>query len=705
MPSKKASTSLFQVALLIVLGAIAVGIWRQKLTRPDGAQFDAEDVLRGVPQASAPLSDPATRSAPAQDTSLPEPATLIDALKSNDVVRIRQVCQRARNQSNQQFLFQLLLLAMEHGSSQSIEAIDRVILRFDPEDSAVMLTALQKLLDHGDKDVIGAVLNAPYRFSIDGAIVQKLVLSEFSREPWDPIRFERASRCLQDNYHSVMKDLIVISTEGSVDRWRWLVEKLEDLRSRNLLYSSEVDLALNKSGLATAANIDRLLAFLPFLQTNKGEFVKENLPFFKPEHFESVCAGVKGNFPPGLVDYALRQDTAKIVEQLQRDASFYRQLQARWNEATGGIGPSVEPFDSIAGHILVLSQKDSGWKSFGDWKPEIIDKYLWLWDHGFRPNEQTAIATTLYLAIRFHDTELLRQAVQSRSTELDKCLTQGIPLKPNRLRTMHDDALFIPLLEAIRDWDLEAVRLLTPADVYDWRNWKHSNPIAVAAQQRKPQVCEYLAGIGVLLNDQAREAVAALGSGADVAVLENVAKLDTREAGQLAPNLVLQAAQTGDLSKLETVLGHVDFHGQPTRLDDQATPDLIMHTLESTRRNWTVQPGIQEAVIAAIPFPRCFARLQFEGFPIGHRVVEAIMESGQSETLEIALSDMVTRRDCEHDVLPILTKARQHPHMAELYQELGMLDHVRPALKAQVAKLYQEITGKELAAEKPNEAH
>ncbi|MGN6547898.1 MAG: hypothetical protein ACTHK7_22885 [Aureliella sp.] len=41
--------------------------------------------------------------------------------------------------------------------------------------------------------------------------------------------------------------------------------------------------------------------------------------------------------------------------------------------------------------------------------------------------------------------------------------------------------------------------------------------------------------------------------------------------------------------------------------------------------------------------------------------------------------------------------------MAQLYQELGMLDHVQPHLKAQVAKLYQEITGKELASDKPKE--
>lgn len=699
MQPKKASTSLFQVGLLIVLSAIAIGIWRQKLT-PPAVVPDSAPPYAELPQFSPPARSAAPNDAALPpDTPLPPPQSLVDSLKNNDLKRLKQICDLARTQRKPRFLFDLFLLAMEHGSSDAIKVIGLVDMPLDAQDFAAVKSSFKKMLEQDDSEVLRTVLQMSYRFGIDTAFKKELLLDEFSREPWDQARFEKACNVLAGDYRSVMSELVTRSLDGTEERWRWLVAKLKALHSQGKPYASEVERAVNTQGLATATNIDRLLAFLPFLQSGKVSFLVYNQPFLDSEHFDSVLEGLKGeSFPAPLVDYALRQDAEKIVQSMKRDASFYRQIQSRWNETILNNGKSLDNLLPIAKHVLEFAKNDPGWTSFGPWQAESADKYIALWKEGFRPSEQTAVLTRLFLALRFRDADLLRQTMQSSSSELNNCLNLGFAVGPKQSGPS-SNTLFVPLLEAIRDWNLEAVTLLTPANTYDWRNWRHTNPIALAAEHRKPEICVYLAEIGVPFNKQAEAAVASLDSSASTQVLANVAEQNAEQAGRLAPQLALQAARTGDFERLEAVLPYIPFRSRASSVPAEAPATVVMHLLESYSRDWKALSEINETVLAAIAHPHLFARLQFEGFPIGASVVEAIMESGQNETLEIALSDMATRQECERLTLQILRKAKDHPYMARLYRELGMLDNIEPAVRASVANAYQEITGQELETE------
>ncbi len=105
-------------------------------------------------------------------------------------------------------------------------------------------------------------------------------------------------------------------------------------------------------------------------------------------------------------------------------------------------------------------------------------------------------------------------------------------------------------------------------------------------------------------------------------------------------------------------------------------------------------------ITAAAPeHPEVLEVLQFYGFPIELPVVQDIMKSGNAKSLEVVLRDLHTRNLCQRHEEELIESARSRPQMVEYFFKFGVIydeyTH-RPTL----AKLYKDITGKDLPEEK-----
>ncbi len=661
----------FQIALLLVLIFIAVGIWwnrQNPAVIPQGDGF-----VDKLPPVKAPFDF-------ADDQGLK------NLIESGDVAKLRETFNRAQGSGDVQFLLRAFNTACSLEKPRAIEAIELNRYNLTQKDSEDLEKSLDLLADRRNEACLQAAMtNFGRNFGLQQRLTQ-WIIKQFERTPWDSQRFELVVRNNRAG-GLVNEKLVLASLTGSEERYNWLCDYLSRA-PRNELAAAFNELNKNPS-IIKEENVGRVLGLLAAAGSGVGTTFEQVIPFLKPEHFESFRKVVKKqtiSFP--AFQYILKQPPEVLRPWLEQDNALLARVHDELKKSLQADSPPIplsefEPLAPMLAEVFKASDSIDMFGNQSENKPRAVE---WLWAHGFRPGQKVLPHIRIYLAIHFKDRALLEDAMRSSPT-LSNYINMGWPEFNEKFETY----VFVPLLETIRTWDLEAVKILMSSKQHDWRIWRHPNPLMVAIECKKQDVYEYLLKSGVTFDEDSRKKLAT-DPAIDTKVMKDAIESSGLPPEQMALNLFENAVKSGDMKRVEEMLKTYKFRRE-VNIPNLDIKQQFTH-LEASCNSWRSSNEIVRIVDASIPFPAIFARLQSEGFPIGVDTVIKIIKADSTECLEMALSDLATQTAIAHSAERFLPAVRTKPEMVILCKERGVFDNLFPEQKDAVAKLYQQITGK-----------
>lgn len=697
---------MFQIALLAVLCLIALGIWYNRLSNGSGTAVrneagNATGYTGGYPVGNAANSG---GQLPSQGQPFGGVATgsngslygagvpaLEAAVKANDYAKIREACYAARRQSDNQFLLKAFRLACDHGSIDSLRAIDSTVGTPTAHDIEELLAGVNRLIDRGEDESLRYVFG---KFSQMGVPVHRVVdwtVNEFNREPWDSQRFQKIVGSMPNFNFSVPK-LLPLCLTGPIERYEWMKQYLK--QSTNSNHQAELGHILANPATASAENVDRIIGFLDYTKSNNHVIVANCAAYLQPKHLEAISHALKGNLiEPQVLTYIIKQPVESVKPCLDSDSNLRTLITRKINETLGRAEPStkLEELNELVPWIQWHMQQEAGCEPYANLIGSSSPRLEWLWKHGVRPSPSAGIEARLFLAIRFKDRQLLGQVLSVPSSELSNLLNKGIRLIDARSGSDR----FVPVLEAIRNWDLDAVKMLVANRSHYWMNWTHQSPLLLAVELKKRDIYDHLRTSGLTWSEAAKSELPRL---ADVSpdIIEDalVGTAGTSGGPPLFEGL-LTAASTGNLSELDAAIKQ--FHTTVQSASQAPNFEYYLKTRDDYIAELKSLPDANKVMLAAIRYPAVFLRLQMEDFPVTERTIYAIMQTENRKVLEIALRDLNVRRNMRKFTQEVLLKNATRPKIVEYYAELGMLKNLPEDQIAPMKDLYERITGK-----KPN---
>ena len=200
----------------------------------------------------------------------------------------------------------------------------------------------------------------------------------------------------------------------------------------------------------------------------------------------------------------------------------------------------------------------------------------------------------------------------------------------------------MPLAEAASTGNLQAVSLILDRIGNDIKQWKHTSPLLSAAKAGKIDVFKYLLRYPGFVNKEFLDEFSkwSLDTGTEVEQYVDEIQMLKGLSTEIHQSIGIGAAQRGNVKQMVASFEHVPFR----KIYSGNTQNMTKESLIALEIGIRLEPSL--FVKAAIPHPKCLARLQFEGFRIGHQEVAEIMKQENSESLKIALQDLETRNQC-----------------------------------------------------------
>ena len=665
----RTKTTLFQIGLLFLLAVIAVGIWFNRFSAPApkaGATVAGENLSQGSPFPSSPTA--------LNNIVLPEMAQLISAIQRGDGKLIESTWRDALRQRNSKYLIELYRAICKHGNQAALEAIGPMVLPLDENGRAELLAGLDDLMDR--KQYAGVRFIVDKKNTSIGLFATGMkpwVMKEFNREPFDPGRFETAFNAVVVDGHQQISgygpELIVASLTGSASRFEWMLNKCSELPNNGVI--GAIPRIESMPNLINDATIERMLRIGSKLRHgyNLTGIFRLCLPHIKPEHSVLVREMMtKMQAGPELVNYVLSCNGSEIDLWLRDDLRLSQALFLKFEQALrpADFREKVEQFKPLAAQFNQLATKWPELDIFRIIAPNYVEQNEWLWNNGYRPNSNSPVVSSLYLAIRFKDRELLKQTLSREKNDLLVALNQGMPMnaKPGDTSSAPN---FVPLLEVITNWDLEAVKLLVATGAHDWHTWKHESPLLLATRQKKLDIYRHLVDAGINWKDQD---VATAGKLEDVdqTILKDVRQEESLAKRDSALSLLNKTVAENNIVELDKVLERFPYRDQfgnlPQRVEAQMT------VVDAMATNWRHAPEIYSVMRSAVKYPQMFNRLLAEGFPVDSQTLMVIVQGGHTEVLQSALADLDVRNVIKTHLAMLKNGSRNHAEVQKLLNEL-----------------------------------
>lgn len=648
---------LIAALLLVILG----GIWiPQRRTKNETAEAEGAPVSGATANAPATLAKP-TRRFSAENLSDPE--LLIDLVKEDDGDAIRQVFAARRTKVNQseadddQFKAIMFERACEHNASKVIAVVGQSHGSLKSLSKERILSSFRKLIENKNYDGIRSVLNWRIQ-STDLPYLNAFIREEFAKEPWNEELMSRFTAWENYQLASQLKDLLKIAVEGDSARWTWLMGKMKTVETSQAIAAFLMEVP------ATAENVDRLIEIMPYFP-NRNDFLNDcyRKGLLNKSHFNSIGKLYQRvSLPKEILNLLYEQDLEVVKEWMEVNRHVREQVQLAWFE-----GKELSRFEPCIEVIRPFTKNERDWPvySHGDIN---IDRWNWLWNHGFRPREDASPITILTLAILQKDIELCRQSFTQSSPEFSYFLENGLQVTgnakplPNEQQlnresnfVQNEDGKFIPLLVAIRTWDLDAVKTILASHPFDWRRWHFTNPVVAALLANKKEMAAHLLTVGVPLDAVSLQKLKQYPDVNLTGLLPETV-VETPKDLNSVDNLTIaaqNAARAGDLNKLGKVLESASFRSDIQQNENRSYLQMLeLHDDEYFRKKW------QSILLASVDQPRCLERLQLEGFPIETKVLKEIMRVGNQQSLAIAMRDIQTRMEILQNEGEILAAAK-----------------------------------------------
>ena len=645
-----------------ILSALAAWIWIQR-NIPDQLS-DSKTVHLISPAPKSPRqnasNDPDDAVSPNSQKS--ETNLLSEAIQKENLEFL--VAAIASKQSiDPEAGFRVFEMVCERGSETDMQTILMESILLPPEQEDRIRIALSKLVDRGNIACfswLSRSQNSRYQ-----SIAKNYFLWEFDRKPWDRVRVHQIFSHLDTDVLQLINPIVAKCSTSDEDRIAWVIELLESRLQKTIAPIQEA-LLVNES------NIDVVMRFMPHLS-----FAHYTIPKYvhllKPSHFNAVSQIYKNRqVPSELLPYYMRQSEESLHALFDNNLAFREQLQTEWNNIlrkgliTNEFKSMFEPFLKRIG---TLALSDSTWTTF-DASQSSLPEWDWFWRQGFRPNARTTESCKLVLAIQYQDMVLLRNVLSKDSIELQQLLTGCIFLKKLEPHAKDDETfLFFPLTEAAGTWNAQAVALILERCVIQ-KPWKQPSPLAAAAKAGKLDVFRLFLGSTYFVNKEWVDEFSKWAENEEANIDPFIDEIQSLDG---LPNEVYQgigilAARRGNQNQMVKSLEHF-----PTRrIYSGNTRKLSKESLVEMEQGWS--PDCSAIVKAAIPHPKCLARLQFEGFKIGVQEVAEILRRENPESLIVALRDLETRNQCLH-VPHVILNENTSTKMKSLFSSLIGVDY------------------------------
>ena len=646
---------LISAILFVILGGLWIPVDRFRPTNKEPS-FEA---------AAAP-SKPATVNATSKPTPqfnaefLSDPQLMIEYVKQDDGDTVRSALEArlrtfgTRPDDDDNFKSILFEQACEHNASKVIAVLGQsqgTIKAISPER---MGASFRKLIEKRNFVAIESILNSRFNFD-QFPFLNYFVKEEFARSPWNEALISRFTSRQEYQFDSQVAELLKIALDGDQNRWNWLVDKL---RNRSINYVLE---AFVRENPPNSSNISRLIDLMPFYD-NRDYFLNDcyRKGLLNKSHFPSIAKLYRGRYlPKETVNLLYLQDPEVAREWIEGNKFVRLQVQSDWYEAK-----DLRKFESCLEAIRPFTKMESGWTLYNHQNIDI-DRWNWLWDHGFRPGSDASPVTILILSILQKDIALFRTTITDSSPGFQYFLESGLPVTRETELSPDENRVFVPLLEAIRTWNLEAVESILKSHRYDWQKWKHANPVATAMLANKPDIVSHLIAAGVPLDAVSAEK---LKKKTKVDLSDTLLQMGTPADGtteQFAISAAIEAAKNGNLINLGKAIESVNSYVDSTNIQNRDPKKSL-----SLRDSIFFSDKFRQIVLAAVDQPRCLEMLQFQGFPIDATVLQGIMRVGNHQSLVIAMRDIQTRSEIPRNQTAILAAAKNE-EMATLFLNLA----------------------------------
>ncbi len=663
--------SVFQICLLVLLTAIAIGIWVNRGSSSKdtgGAQFvDASTYQKN----QVPPVNPSTK--PPRTKNSGNATDLLESIENGEQTTIRVAWAEAMRVQNSDYLIEAYLLACKHGTVKALIPMNHMMVPLSNEDEQKILAGLDDLIARKQYDAVRYVLSQNMGFGLTKKPLNKWIGDQFVKEPWDR---ERMDAVLQRALHfqgtnDLLVRMITASLSGPEDRFKWMCESLYQIpdASPQIAISS-----LTKSNVINASNVARVLELSSHWHesVDRGELFTACSPYLTAEHTVLVRKALRPSQPPpGLIDYILKYDAQDVSTWAVGNQKFSLALHREFKNAImAEKGPeALERFASIKTYLVRQCVENSQWDVFAPENIPFTASMKWLWSQGFRPSNEASLALRLYLGIRCQDQDYLRKLIAREKLSLPELLNSGFDFGAIAHVKANDNPRIVPLLTAIEEGDLEVIRILVESKGHNWKTWSFENPLTVAVRANKSDIYRYLGTAGLTENVgmsmPADRQKSNSGPAAKVAI-------DPRELRTLetASKVVLRIVEAGDLAALENVLAIFPFHPTFQARSNDIQTQLTSYNAETER--WRYHPELRKAFEKSIVHPKLFARMLAEGFVIDRPMLLSIVRDGHDEVLQMALCDMVTRELASKHLAELDEAAQIWPKVLRVLAESGV---------------------------------
>lgn len=677
------------MAMLSLLTMIGIGIWAVRFISGAAAGSNVSSAdgtsVQPSPPGSAP---PALEPAPVAGGD----GRLLAMIRANDLNQVRATCELARQRGEYQLIRRVFFLACEHGSAGAIQAVGPGVTNPTEREEEEILGAVTKACDRTDMDAVRMAIMRMSQYGIRKERELQWVTEQFHREPWDAQRFQRISDC-ERWMTECFPQLAAAALNGSPERYEWLRKLVERDRVSQYTYPLRSLLVLPQTQV-NEKNVDRVVELSGYVKLDVEQILIKCAPYLQPKHSGLVRNAMRYRQPPPeLMNYLMKQDPAEIAAWSEQDDSLRMQVTALIDKAL----TQSEPVESIAELEVVIPamkfrcQREPNWDPYAQVIITENPRTEWLWKHGIRPPTQ-AVQSRLFLALRFQDRTYLQEVLRAGagSPELSTVLNNGIY---RRAPDPNEHQYYVPILEAIKSWDVDAVKILLDTKAHKWQQWHNEHPLLLATKLNKKDIYDLLVSSGATWDAKSRQALATLPN-VPAEVLDKAAPPTEKDSAQLHTELLIKAVKAGDLTKLDEALRrfYASTQGNRSTMGFQE----ILLSRQTYPTTISSMPELTNLMQLAIEHPDCFERLQFEGFRVTDTTVISIMMAENKPVLAMATRDLGLRYQLRQHAVNVLQAARDKPEMVEFYAQLGLLKNIPETSRAEVAKLYQQITGKPL---------
>ncbi len=242
--------TIFQVCLLLVLVAIAVGIWTSRMSSSkitgDSALFDASRFQTGQPSTSS-----------AQVLS-GKPSDLLEAIKNGEEHPIRLALQEAMRTRNTSYIIELYRLACKHGTMKALREMHRMPLPLSKEEQQQIFDGINDLLARQQYDAVRYIMTQNKSYGLTDDALSQWIGDQFASEPWERARMEAVmpSGLSFQGTSELPVRMIQASLTGPEDRFEWLCKHLVAIPNNSAQVSVNM---LAKSKTIDASNVSRIL--------------------------------------------------------------------------------------------------------------------------------------------------------------------------------------------------------------------------------------------------------------------------------------------------------------------------------------------------------------------------------------------------------------------------------------------------------------